>query len=250
MVIQPVLTFFSGLWEAVKTAASSAWSSIQGIWSAVSGWFSGSVIEPVRTAWSTGMESVRTLAASAWEGVRSAWQGASSWFESHVTGPITSGVKGFANSALGFFEGLANGAIRGVNSIIPALNKLSFSIPDWVPVIGGNHWGFRLPTVSSVSLPRLAKGAVLEGNDPYLAVVNDQKHGTNVETPLSTMVEAMMMALRQSDFGGGDINVSVKAVFEGQLAALARCLYPYFEAESVRTGTRASGTRGMTVWRT
>ena len=137
-----------------------------------------------------------------------------------------------------------NGAISGINSIIGAFNRISFSIPDWVPVIGGKSWGFSLATYPTVSLPRLATGAVFEGNNPYLAIVNDQKHGVNVESPLSTIVEAMMIALQSTNFGDG-IEVNVKAVFEGQLAALARLLRPYFEADAKRVGNQASTAKGV-----
>lgn len=185
------------------------------------------------------METVKKWGSDAWSGVKSAWSGASGWFRSNVTEPVSNGFKGLANTVIGFFEGFANGGIRGVNGIIDALNRIHIDVPDWVPGFGGRSWGFSLPNVSTVRLPRLAKGAVFEGNNPYLAVVNDQKHGVNVESPLSTIVEAMMIALRQSDFMG-DIHVDVRAVFEGQLAALARYLRPYFEAEAARVGPRAS----------
>lgn len=41
------------------------------------------------------------------------------------------------------------------------------------------------------SLPALAKGAVLPPNKPFMAMVGDQKHGTNIEAPLSTIQEAV-----------------------------------------------------------
>lgn len=46
----------------------------------------------------------------------------------------------------------------------------------------------------SVSVPRLAQGAVIPPNNEFLAVLGDQKRGTNIESPLSTMVEAFNMA--------------------------------------------------------
>ena len=70
-------------------------------------------------------------------------------------------------------------------------NKLSFTVPNWVPSVGGKHFGVNLPYVSTPSIPYLAKGAVLPAGKPFLAMVGDQRHGTNVETPLSTIQEAM-----------------------------------------------------------
>ena len=45
------------------------------------------------------------------------------------------------------------------------------------------------------SIPRLAQGAVLPANKPFMAVVGDQRHGTNVEAPLATIQQALDLAL-------------------------------------------------------
>ena len=57
---------------------------------------------------------------------------------------------------------MANGVINGINSMIRALNNLSFDVPDWVPEIGGKKFGFNIKTLGTVSLPRLAKGGVVD----------------------------------------------------------------------------------------
>jgi len=41
------------------------------------------------------------------------------------------------------------------------------------------------------NIPELAEGAVLEPNKPFMAVVGDQRQGTNVEAPLATIQEAV-----------------------------------------------------------
>ncbi len=51
------------------------------------------------------------------------------------------------------------------------------------------------------TLPALAKGAVLPANKPFLAMVGDQKHGTNIEAPLTTIQEAVA-AVMNDHFGG------------------------------------------------
>lgn len=68
----------------------------------------------------------------------------------------------------------------------------------------------------SFELPALAKGAVLPPNKPFLAVVGDQKHGTNVEAPLDTIKQALAEVM--TDFGGGNsqpiiIEIDGKEVF-------------------------------------
>lgn len=105
------------------------------------------------------------------------------------------------NGLITGFENAVNGIItlfeRMINYIVNGLNKISISIPDWVPNIGGKRFGVNLSQVSlpRVSIPRLAQGAVIPPNREFLAVLGDQKQGTNIETPLATMVEAFQMAL-------------------------------------------------------
>ena len=48
------------------------------------------------------------------------------------------------------------------------------------------------------NIPALARGAVIPPNREFLAVLGDQKSGTNVEAPLDTIVQAVMMALARS----------------------------------------------------
>lgn len=191
-------------------------------------------------------DKVKEVASKVWNGVKSVWNSAASWFKSKVLDPIKNGFKFFGNGIISYYEGIANLAIKAVNKIIGAVNKIKFNIPDWVPVIGGKKWGFNINPVKEVKLPRLANGAVFKGNDPYMAIVNDQKHGVNVESPLATIVEAMETALRTSDYSGSsttDVNIS----FGGTLSALARVLNPYIEAETRRVGSRASTVKVVSV---
>ena len=191
-------------------------------------------------------DKVKEVASKVWNGVKSVWSSAASWFKSKVLDPLKNGFKFFGNGIISYYEGIANLAIKAVNKIIGAVNKIKFNIPDWVPVIGGKKWGFNINTVKEVKLPRLADGAVFKGNDPYMAIVNDQKHGVNVESPLATIVEAMETALRTSDYSGSsttDVNIS----FRGTLSALARVLNPYIEAETRRVGSRASTVKVVSV---
>lgn len=111
-------------------------------------------------------------------------------------------IKGVINGILGGIEGLANGVIKGLNWMIRALNLLHFDVPDWVPVIGGKRFGFDLKEISEIHIPRLAQGAVIPPNKEFLAMLGDQKSGTNIEAPLETIKLALAEVLAQ--FGGGN----------------------------------------------
>ena len=68
----------------------------------------------------------------------------------------------------------------------------------------------------------------MPANRPFLAVVGDQKHGTNVEAPLATIQDALANVLARQ--GTGDINIT----FTGDLAQLARVLKPVIDKEGRR----------------
>ena len=69
--------------------------------------------------------------------------------------PVTRFVKNMVNGIIGIFE-------SGVNFIIKMLNKLSWEVPDWVPVIGGSTFGFN---IKPISIPRLKNGGFPDGED-------------------------------------------------------------------------------------
>lgn len=79
-------------------------------------------------------------------------------------------------------------------------------------------------------IPALASGAVIPPNRKFLAVLGDQKSGTNVEAPLSTIKQAVMEAMAQ----GGREPINVNLVVDGK--TLARVVVP-----NINNMTRAAG---------
>lgn len=130
-----------------------------------------------------------------------------------------SGVfKNIWNGIIGTLEGAVNLIIKGINWLIKQLNKVSFSIPDWVPSIGGKKFGFDIPSVSQISIPRLATGTVVPPNREFLAVLGDNKTETEIVSPLSTMKQAFLEAMQESG-GMSSGTVEVKLYLDGQQIA-------------------------------
>lgn len=117
-------------------------------------------------------------------------------------------AKGIVNGILIIVESFINNIIRGLNWLIAKINSISLKVPDWVPGVGGKGWSPHIGQMPSITLPRLATGAVIPPNKEFLAVLGDQKSGTNVETPLATMVDAFKQAMAES--GGGTTTVVVQ----------------------------------------
>ncbi len=82
---------------------------------------------------------------------------------------IWTGIKNVINSILGGIEGMVNGVINGLNKMINALNSLSFTVPDWVPEIGGGVFGFNLATINTITIPRLATGGMVDAGQLFIA---------------------------------------------------------------------------------
>lgn len=80
-----------------------------------------------------------------------------------VWGGIKAGFKAAVNFLVGLAEGWANSWVSAANIIIGALNKVRFSIPDWVPGIGGKSFGIDIPLAPKVSLPRFEFGGTVPG---------------------------------------------------------------------------------------
>lgn len=100
-------------------------------------------------------------------------------------------IKGVINTVIGGINGMISAVESAINFVIDAINTLSWEIPDWVPFIGGETFGFDIPNVSFYKIPELAEGAVINPNNPFLAVLGDQQSGVNVEAPLDTIKQAV-----------------------------------------------------------
>lgn len=86
--------------------------------------------------------------------------------------------------------------------MIGGLNQIQFDVPDWVPFIGGEHFGINIPRIPTI--PYLAQGAVIPPNQRFLAVLGDQKRGTNVEAPLDTIKQALAEVMAERGGGAGN----------------------------------------------
>jgi hypothetical protein len=101
-------------------------------------------------------------------------------------GSITSGIKEAVSAV--------SGALTNVDSLISSSkNKLNSLNSESFSGFSGNSY-----SISNYSIPKLAKGTVIPPNKEFLAVLGDQKKGTNIEAPLDTIVQAMNVALAEN----------------------------------------------------
>lgn len=211
------------------------------------------VLNSLKGGWDTAMNGLKTGISAVSAGVVSALQTvigflrgsfSKSWDEGFSG--LKAPVKGIVNSIIGFLNRMLSGLTGALNGVIGAANRLKFTVPDWVPGIGGKQYGFSLKTVSVPQIPYLAKGAVLPANQPFLAVVGDQKRGTNIEAPLTTIQEAVAAVMADHTAGnmaGHEATVAVlRQILEAVLgidvgeAAIARAAQSYQLKNAVMKG--------------
>ena len=169
--------------------------------------------------WNTIVEKVKYV----WDTIKAFWNThISKWFTKEHW-------KGLGKNIV---NGLIEAVEKGLNFIIDKINTLSWDVPDWVPGIGGKTWGFNF---SNIKIPRLATGAVIPPNREFLAVLGDQKHGTNIEAPLQTIVDAFNIALAQNGNASGG-NTEVVLEIDGR--EFGRAVVEQGNRENRRIGTR------------
>ncbi len=155
---------------------------------------------------------LKSSSDSTWSALETVWGNAWGFLKEKAMDPAYSGFKETANGIIGIVNGVLRGLTTGLNFIGGSFNKISFTVPDWVPLVGGKRFAFGFPQFETPQIPMLARGAVLPANQPFLAVVGDQKRGTNVEAPLTTIQEAVAVVMEdyaKANMAGHEATVEI-----------------------------------------
>lgn len=256
-VIEPVKTFFKDLGEKISGFFTTAWKKIKVVWKAVKMWFKITVTEPIKTLFSKLKDKVIEFFKNPIKSIHDKWSKLHKWFTTHVTDKITDifetatdkikgffeglwtgikdGAKAAFNWVIGKLEGLINGIFDGINSVIGGLNKIVGAAGKVV----GKDWS-GIGKLGKVKLPRLAQGGVIPPNKEFLAVLGDQKRGTNIEAPLDTIKQGVKEVLAEmGGTGGVQMPESIK-VYLSNNRAIAEAVWDEEEKRYKQTGRRPS----------
>jgi phage-related protein len=187
-------------WKAIRKYFSDAWAAIKKTWSAVTGYFRG-IWSGIKSAFNSVKSWFSQIFRNAWNGVKSIWNGAKKFFSGIWSGirgvfgsvgswfgstfrKAWSNIKSAFNSWGSFFSGLwgkvkskfgsigtsigsamGNAVKKGMNGALSlvekAINK-GIGLINSAIRLANKLPGINVGTVSKISLPRLAKGGVLE----------------------------------------------------------------------------------------
>ena len=221
--------------QAILDFAVQAWEGIKGIWETVSTWFTENVINPLVEMWNTCTTAIKDFFVKIWEGIKGVWNTVTTWFQNTVINPLVNAWN-TATSKIGQFfsniwEGIKRACATAMNAVIgglesainwcvDAINSLISGINWVIQGIGklfGASWG-GIGYVGHVSLGRigLAEGTVVPPNREFLAMLGDNKYEPEIVSPLSTMKQAMMEAMREAGFSG---ELTVNTYLDGRKIA-------------------------------
>lgn len=155
----------------------------------------GSIRTKIDTIKATLSHVIKFITGSFTTAWRSAWQGVKNIF-SGIFSTLSSTLKAPLNAVIGL-----------INSAIGKINSISFTVPDWVPGLGGKTFGASLKTI-----PYLYKGTdYFEGGTAVIhdkgAEIVDLPRGTRVIPHDKSINEAYKMG--QSSKGGGTVNKNI-----------------------------------------
>lgn len=143
-----------------RTQIINSWNAIKSYWAeniapkfTLSYW--QGKFDTIRAGASDKLNAAKTTITNAWNNIVS-------WFNNNVKSKFTvsywSGKWGtIKDGAKSAFNGVIDIVEKAVNRIINKINTLSWKIPDWVPSVGGEKFGFSFKTIS---IPRLATGGI------------------------------------------------------------------------------------------
>ncbi|NAS18611.1 hypothetical protein GND98_012215 [Clostridium butyricum] len=187
----------SETWNNIKTSISDKWGEVkqgtEDTWNNLTSWLGttwGNISTSASTKWeeikvsiSGKWDELKTKCSEVWENIKGVFDGVVTWIDNTFSVGWSNAWNGIKNTFKTIFDSLVNIAkkplnlvitmvnavISGVNKMIKALNNLNIDVPDWVPGIGGESFGFNFDTISPI--PMLAKGGIVDS--PTLAMVGE-----------------------------------------------------------------------------
>lgn len=205
-------------WEAAKLWLANRWNDFQN--------FGKEIIHHITSGIREGWTRLSSFASGIWGRIIN-WV---SRLWANISNGVANGLRDCWDNIYNWFANLGNKIGKWWGDIWNKLPDAFKGILDFA-----NH-GFNLNIFGGGgggNIPRLANGAVLRGGDPFLAYLNDQPRGqTNVEAPLSTIIDAIREA-----FPGQTTTPVINITADGDLDGIIRLLNLKLVDEQRRVGT-------------
>ena len=170
-------------WDEIKAKCGEVWDWIKDKFQAFDDWL-GSVFSTDWTKYFGVLgEPLNALFANVkniWNSIKQVFSGIINFIAGVFTGDWSRAWTGVKDIFGGIMSGLGavikaplNAVIALINMAIGQLNKISFTAPDWVPGVGGKHFGVNLPKINYLYTGGIIDSPTLIGN----TVVGDAYKG-------------------------------------------------------------------------
>lgn len=191
-LLQPILNLIISLVEPILNLIMAAIQPLIEIFATLI----STILEPIMPILSAVANVITSVLGAAIQAIQPIIQSLTSIFQGlidFITGVFSGNWSQAWNGIVQVFGGLWDGlvaivkapinAVIGlINKAIGALNSVSVTIPDWVPVVGGNTFGINIPTIPMLAAGGFTDGVSIAGEAGMEAVISFDKryHDENV----------------------------------------------------------------------
>jgi phage-related minor tail protein len=163
-----ITDFFSELWNGIVSVVTTIWQAwldgeeakfefFKNIWNVLSNFFSdlwNGIVSTITAIWDNYMVLVQQeldFFKGLWNGITEffsgIWSGLTTGLSEAIDGALNT-LGGIVDGVKGIFQAVFNFIVGGINTVIDGINNmLTFTVPDWVPVIGGTNVVSDIPHV-------------------------------------------------------------------------------------------------------
>lgn len=192
-ILQKVDDFLQGVFTTDWTQSfgilgnifNAFFATVKSVWNSIKAVFDG-IIDFIRGVFTGDWERV-------WKGVQ------------EIFAVLFKGLVAIAKAPLNGIIALINMVIDAINWMINGINSISFTVPDWVPILGGKTLGFNIPNIGKLAY--LAKGGILSSGS---AIVGED--GPELLTMAGGRAHVMPL---NGDVGKSGITIEMNNTFNG-----------------------------------
>ena len=191
-LLQPILNLIISLVEPILNLIMAAIQPLIEIFATLI----STILQPIMPILSAVANIITSVLGAAIQAIQPIIQSLTSIFQGlidFITGVFSGNWSQAWNGIVQVFGGLWDGlvaivkapinAVIGlINKAIGALNSISVTIPDWVPIVGGNTFGIDIPTIPMLATGGFTDGVSIAGEAGMEAVISFDKryHNENV----------------------------------------------------------------------
>ena len=209
--IQPVQDWFHDLKESITNAISIACQKIRSTFENTCKRIESDFVVPLKDVINQAGKWISDNFNGTKEKIMEMWKSLPQWFSQNITGPIADFFNKLTDGVIDAFYKTVDSVNSAIEDLIDNFNRIVSTLSSGFSRVFSSSSSKKTSTTSSrdnsaywssmsaysvtPDVPHLARGSVIPPNHEFMAVLGDQKSGTNVEAPLATIQEAVAMVM-------------------------------------------------------